>query len=100
MRKSWKQAVSVIALVICAVGAAQAEDGWHGRADAGYSVDGQIEVDTGDDLDFDNNWMAAAGIGYGLDNGFRVEGELSYRDNDFSDFDGDAQAIGLMANLF
>ena len=39
-------------------------------------------------------------LGYGFQNGFRTEAEFGYRNNDFEDFDGDATALSLMANLF
>lgn len=94
-----KRTIALAAMMTAMAGVAHAE-GWYGRADVGYSVDGALEVDTGDDLDFEDDWMAGLGAGYGFQNGFRLEGELSYRQNDFSDFDGDARALALMANLF
>src|SRR6185503_525631 len=50
--------------------------------------------------DLDNDWMAAGGIGYALQNGFRLEGELAYRRNDISDNAADLAATSLMANVF
>ncbi len=94
-----KRTIALAAMMTAMAGVAHAE-GWYGRADVGYSVAGALEVDTGDDLDFEDDWMAGLGAGYGFQNGFRLEGELSYRQNDFSDFDGDARALALMANLF
>lgn len=78
---------------------AHATEGWYGRADVGYSVDGALETDGGD-FDFDHDWSEHLGVGYAFKNGFRAEGELSHRFNDFQDFDGNARAWAVMANVF
>lgn len=82
-----------------AAGLAWAADGWYGRIDAGYSVDGAVETDNGD-FDFDNDWSGHVGLGYAFKNGFRLEGEGAYRQNEFSDIDGDATATAAMANVY
>ncbi len=99
MIKKYLQAAALSACILGATGAAHATEGWYGRADVGYSVDGALEV-TGGDFDFDDDWSGHLGAGYAFQNGFRLEGELSHRRNDFSDFAGDAKATALMANLF
>ena len=104
-------------LTVTGVGAANATEGWYGRVDAGYSVDGSLDGDIDDgfgavdfDVDLDDNWMGAAGLGYAFSNGFRFEGELAYRNNDWGPFEetsfiddtlnGEATALSLMGNLF
>lgn len=95
------RAVALAALLAGMTSVAHANEGWYGRADIGYSVDGALEIDdAGDDLDFEDDWSGHLGAGYGFQNGFRLEGELGYRTNDFEDIDGDATALSLMANLF
>jgi outer membrane protein OmpA-like peptidoglycan-associated protein/outer membrane protein W len=63
---------------------AEATEGWYGRADVGYSVGGELDVDEGiDAFDLEEDWMASVGFGYAMHNsGWRFEGELSYRDNE------------------
>lgn len=99
MNAKWLKALSLAALLLALPGVAAAKEGWYGRADAGWSVDGALEV-TGSDLDFDDDWSAHLGAGYAFANGFRLEGELSHRQNDFETFSGEARATALMANLY
>ncbi len=80
--------------------AAMATEGWYGRADVGWSVDGALDVGSGDDLDFEDDWSQHLGLGYAYQNGFRLEAELAHRDNDFQDLDGSARAWAAMANLY
>jgi outer membrane protein OmpA-like peptidoglycan-associated protein len=95
-----KRTVALAALLASmSVGAAHATEGWYGRADVGYSVDGALETDAGD-LDFENDWSGHLGVGRGFANGFRAEGELGYRSNDIEDFPGEVTALALMANLY
>ncbi|HET9230484.1 MAG TPA: outer membrane beta-barrel protein [Vitreimonas sp.] len=81
------------------VGAAQATEGWYGRVDVGYTVDGEIELDD-TDFDLEDDWMADVGVGYGFMGGFRAEGELAYRNNDIDLIDDEVEVWSLMANLF
>jgi len=101
MLSKLKRTVALAAMLATVTmgGAAHATEGWYGRADLGYSVDGALETDT-DDLDFENDWSGHLGIGHGFANGFRLEGEFAYRSNDFEAFDGEATALALMANLY
>ena len=70
-------------------GVAQAQplEGGYIRGDLGWSWDG--EFDTEDDgihpwgrTEMKEGWVIDFGGGYGFMNGFRVEGEIAYRDND------------------
>lgn len=97
-----------MAALVASIGAsAQAMDGWYGRADLGYSVDGEIEGDFFDgeetfsaDADLDNDWMADVGVGFGYANGFRSEAELAHRTNEVSGAGADVEASSLMINGF
>ena len=67
---------------------ANAQDGWYGRADLGYTFEGTLDHD-GEPLvpysiagtsDADSGvYGAQVGLGYGFDNGFRLESTLGYR---------------------
>ena len=94
LSKKLKRALALAALMVGAgslTAKANATEGWYGRIDGGYSVDGSLDqeieiegVGSGSaDLDLDNDWMASGGIGYAFGAGFRLEGELAYRNNDF-----------------
>ncbi|WP_158587762.1 outer membrane protein, partial [Henriciella mobilis] len=67
---------------------AVAQDGWYGRADLGYTFDGTLDHDAepgslyslGGDSDLDGGLPGiSAGIGYGFENGFRIEGVAGWR---------------------
>ena len=98
-----RRLMSTIALAALMAGiatAANATEGWYGRGDVGYSVDGHVEGG-GSSFDFDDDWMVSGGIGYGFSNGFRAEGELSYRKNDLDvPTNNETTATSLMANLY
>ncbi|MEQ1490172.1 MAG: outer membrane beta-barrel protein [Terricaulis sp.] len=94
-------------------GAAHATEGWYGRADIGWSFDG--EVDMGNSTDnypwgsstLEHDVSEHLGLGYALDNNFRLEGELGHRRNPMEDAGtsgvfntGDINAWSAMANLF
>jgi OOP family OmpA-OmpF porin len=116
MMKKMKTTLALAALMSGAAGVAHATEGWYGRADVGYSFDGGLDGDIADgndtaeySVDFDNNWMGALGLGYAFQNGFRAEGELGYRYNDWGpesvtdpdlDLEGYARSWSAMANLF
>jgi opacity protein-like surface antigen len=83
--------LAAAALLAGAAGAAGATEGWYGRADVGYSVEGEVEAEFfdgetsfTDSADLDDDWMADIGVGYGYANGFRSELELAYRNNDIA----------------
>ena len=100
MRNMFSTAALAALMAGCFTAKAEATEGWYARADVGYSVDGEIDFQNGTTYDLDNDWMAAGGIGYALQNGFRLEGELAYRRNDISDNAADLAATSLMANVF
>jgi OmpA-OmpF porin, OOP family len=119
MMNELKRTLALAALMTTAASVttvANATEGWYGRIDGGYSVGGSVEGDLDDtfsattyDFDLENDWMASAGIGYAYQNGFRLEGEFAYRQNDWGPtavddpvddtIEGDATAMSLMANL-
>jgi outer membrane protein OmpA-like peptidoglycan-associated protein len=97
--------VALAALMASTAGAAYATEGWYGRVDAGYSIDGDIDFGTATtDYDLENDWSEHLGLGYAFDNGFRFEGELAHRYNDFGDdatpalSDGNVHAWSAMLN--
>jgi len=112
--------LALAALMAGTASQALAREGWYVRGDIGYSVNGQLETSTdiGDvdiariqnpgpealvideSFDFDNDWMADIGAGYNYGNGFRLEGELAHRRNDFEDVQTDIKADSLMLNGF
>jgi len=109
MKSRISKTVAIAALMAGAAGTAHATEGWYGRADVGYSIDGEVDGDfAGSDFqgDFENDWMGALGLGYAFSNGFRTEAELAYRYNDWqgqiddADWEGHARSWSAMANLF
>ncbi|GAM98909.1 outer membrane protein A precursor [alpha proteobacterium U9-1i] len=109
MSSKLKRTLALAALMTGAAGVANATEGWYGRADAGYSVDGSFENDsTGyawGDGNFENDWSQHLGLGYAFANGFRLEGELGHRFNEIEptatiDRGGDVHAYTGMLNLF
>jgi opacity protein-like surface antigen len=114
------QVFAVATLVFGAAATAQATEGWYGRVDGGYSVDATIggqadyydedRVSEGngggdyyrrDDIELENDWMAAIGAGHAFANGFRAEGEIAYRTNDADDYgDTTITAQSVMVNAF
>jgi OOP family OmpA-OmpF porin len=79
--------VALAALMASTAGAAYATEGWYGRADAGYSIGGDIEFG-GTSYDLENDWSQHLGLGYAFQNGFRAEGEISHRYNNFGEDEG------------
>lgn len=90
-------------------GVAHANEGWYVRGDIGYTTDTNFSADDNlinwGDVKADEGWMGLLGGGYAWANGFRLEGELGYRDNDFDetpniDNGGSLTAWSLMANAY
>lgn len=55
-------------------------------------------------IDFEGDWAGAFSVGYGFGNGLRLEGEMSHRRSDVTNFSGtglagEAKVTGFMANL-
>ncbi len=49
-------------------------------------------------VDFDTGWVGSISLGYGFENGVRVETEIGHRDND-ADNVGSAKAWNFMGNV-
>ncbi|MBR9835796.1 MAG: porin family protein, partial [Alphaproteobacteria bacterium] len=89
MKKTLLCATAVAAFASAGL-VAQAEEGWYGRADVGYVFSGKLDHDPerdvlhtmGGDSDSDEMWLGDLGLGYGFDNGFRLEGVVDYRTGD------------------
>jgi outer membrane protein OmpA-like peptidoglycan-associated protein len=106
--------VALAALMAGTAGVANATEGWYGRADVGYAIDGETDHTENGGINFDFNlshdqdWTQHLGLGYAFSNGFRLEGELGHRYNQYSTDDlasaglddGDVHAWTAMANLF
>ncbi|MEQ1708726.1 MAG: outer membrane beta-barrel protein, partial [Terricaulis sp.] len=99
--------LALAALMAGAATSAQAMEGWYGRADVGYSVDGEVDVSFfdgeetfSDTADLDDGWMADVGVGYAYGNGFRAELELAERNNEVNSTSTDVDARSLMVNGF
>lgn len=97
-RVSLMAAVAAAVLTTGAAGAASAQDtGWYVRGDLGGNFQG--EVDGSPKAKADDGWIASAGAGYALGNGFRAEGELAYLDSDLKGATGgDTTTLGAFAN--
>ena len=75
------------AAMASAMTVANAQDGWYGRADLGYTFDGTLDSDAernsplslGGDQSVEDGFGAQLGLGYGFDNGFRLESTVGYR---------------------
>ena len=78
---TFTKTVALAALMTGVAGSAHAVEGWYGSITGGYSVGGELSFDEFE-ADFENNWMAATVIGHSLGTNWRLEGELSYRQND------------------
>ena len=114
MKSRITKTVALAALMAGAAGAAgvaNATEGWYGRADIGWSFDGETDLgaDTGGynwgDSTLEHDWTQHLGLGYAFANGFRLEGELGHRFNQIEptptiDAGGDVHAWSAMANLF
>jgi OmpA-OmpF porin, OOP family len=103
MKSRITKTVALAALMAGATGVANATEGWYGRADAGYSFGGQVDI--GEQIELENDWTQHLGLGYAFENGFRLEGELGHRFNQMTPdapliTDGDIHAWSAMGNLF
>ncbi|MGE3250858.1 MAG: OmpA family protein [Hyphomonadaceae bacterium] len=98
MRKLLGASVAVIALMMSAA-SAHAGDGWYGRFDVGYSVDGELDLDEFGSADLDNDVMVSGAVGARAWHGVRLEAEVAWRQNDIEDAgDADVQVVSLLAN--
>jgi outer membrane protein OmpA-like peptidoglycan-associated protein len=92
-------------------GAAHATEGWYGRADVGWSFDGETDLGASSsgypwgDSTLEHDYSEHVGLGYAFQNGFRLEGEIGHRFNQIEatptiDAGGDVHVWSAMANLF
>lgn len=90
------------AAALSALGAQSAvADGWYARGDVGYGFDGEVDGDDGEETfsaDLDEDWMASVGIGRAFANGFRGEGEVSWRNNEIEGSTAEADVWAAMLN--
>jgi OmpA-OmpF porin, OOP family len=107
MKSRITNTVALAAIMAGAAGAAQATEGWYGRADIGYSIDGDVSFSSpvDEDVSFEEDWMESIGAGYALDNGLRLEFELAHRFNQMEPVDdfittGDARSWSGMVNAY
>ncbi len=106
MSKRVKTTLALAALMAGGAGAANATEGWYGRADAGYSIGGSADVEAApSQMELDGNWTQGVGLGYAFDSGLRFEGEISHRFNQITPeaglvTDGDFHAWAGMFNGF
>ena len=95
MKKTLLCATAVAALSSTAL-VANAEEGWYGRADLGYGFGGQLDHDPAfesagslaGDSDVDGTYLGDLGLGFGFNNGFRLEGVVGYRSGELDEADG------------
>ncbi len=82
MTKKLKRTLALAALMtgVGGLGVANATEGWYGRADVGMSIDGQLDGEVADGNttasfgpDLEDGWLGDVGVGYGFDNGFRID---------------------------
>jgi OmpA-OmpF porin, OOP family len=103
MKNSIKTTLALAALVAGGAGTANAE-GWYGRADVGYGIGGEADVETAPrPMDLKSDMTQGVGLGYAFDSGLRFEGELSHRFNQITPdvgvvTDGDIHAWAGMLN--
>jgi OOP family OmpA-OmpF porin len=107
MKSRITKTVALAALMAGAAGVANATEGWYGRADIGWSFDGEIGCRTTTVYDFgtptlEHDWSEHLGLGYAFQNGFRLEGELATASTkldpaDTIDLGGDVHAWSAMA---
>jgi outer membrane protein OmpA-like peptidoglycan-associated protein len=104
MKSTIAKTAALAALMSGSAGAAYATEGWYGRADAGWGFEGSVELEAGGEGiiegDLDDGWMGSIGFGKGFAEGFRLEGELAYRQNDIEDSDSEASSTAAMANAY
>ncbi len=105
MKSRITKGLALAALMAGTAGVANATEGWYGRADVGWSFEGEMDADiSAEQWELKHDWTQHLGLGYAFQNGFRLEGELGHRFNQmdpgvFLD-SGDVHAWSAMANLF
>jgi OmpA-OmpF porin, OOP family len=93
MKKVLRSATALAAVMVAAPVAAHATDGWYGRADVGYSLDGGLDITAplesasvantlNGTAELNEDWNEHLGLGYAFASGWRLEGEIGHRFND------------------
>ena len=115
MKKVLQGASALAAIIVAAPVAAHATDGWYGRADVGYSFDGNVKFGSAaapnrlnGDADHKYDWTEHLGLGYAFHDGLRLEAEAGHRFNKLKAFanstgsliDGDSRVWSGMVNAF
>ncbi|MBC7770545.1 MAG: OmpA family protein [Phycisphaerales bacterium] len=106
MKSRITKTVALAALMAGTAGVANATEGWYGRADIGWSFDGNQDAEiAAEEWTLEHDWTQHLGLGYAFSNGFRAEGELGHRFNQLEPIpgdldDGNTHAWSAMANLF
>ena len=94
-----RKLLSTAALAALAAGIAtnaSATEGWYGRVDVGMSFD--AVADDGVENELEDAIIYSGGVGYAFPGGFRLEGELSYHDNEFDPASQEINATAAMIN--
>jgi len=107
MKKVVLTGATVLAAMMVA-SPALADEGWYGRADVGYSFDGELDLPNTPTLrgaDLDEDWTQSLGLGYEFDSNVRLEGELAHRFNSlestpFLRAGSDAHAWSALLNAY
>ena len=92
-------ATAMAVLMVSAAGAAHATEGWYGRVDAGFTLDGRFGIDN-TDFDLDEEITPSVGLGYAFANNTRLEAEIAQRNNETTFAGNEAEVVSLMANAF
>ncbi len=94
--------VSGLLLVASTSFAAEAREGAYVGVYLGGSIPNDLKVnDSGYDVTLSRDTGFAVGSTAGYDFGHvRLEGELGYKTNDLTHFDGDSSSLGTMLNLY
>ena len=91
-------AVSAASLVATAAAAQEAlQAGWYVRGDAGATFDSKVGGSAGPRSD--SGWTGGVGVGRNFGNGWRVEGQALYLDNDAKHSQGATKVTAGFANV-
>jgi len=100
MLKKVKQTLTLAALLVAtSTGAAHATEGWYGRLDVGTGID-VTATENSTENELDEGIAYSGGLGYAFANNFRLEGELSHRDNEFEPASQEISSTALMINAY
>lgn len=99
---------AAIVLMLPSLALAQMPPGYYASMAGGINLSSDADITgTGINLttDYDGGWGLAGAVGYKYRSGLRVEGEISYRDNEADSVgsstsnNGDVTSFGFMANV-